>query len=63
MSSGNLLEAYNIPFYEPRIIYEEQVQIQDNRIIYDVDLVQYKQNDPINQKINDLIAFYKNVKN
>ena len=26
MSSGNLLEAYNIPFYEPRIIYEEQVQ-------------------------------------
>ena len=50
MSSGNLLEAYNIPFYEPRIIYEEQVQIQDNRIIYDVDLVQYKQNDPINQK-------------
>ena len=31
MSSGNLLEAYNIPFYEPRIIYEEQVQIQDNR--------------------------------
>ena len=50
MSSGNLLEAYNIPFYEPRIIYEEQVQIQDNRIIYDVDLVQYKQNDPITQK-------------
>ena len=50
MSSGNLLEAYNIPFYEPRIIYEEQVEIQDNRIIYDVDLVQYKQNDPITQK-------------
>ena len=50
MSSGNLLEAYNIPFYEPRIIYEEQVQIQDNRIIYDIDLVQYKQNDPITQK-------------
>jgi len=50
MSSGNLLEAYNIPFYEPRIIYEEQAQIQDNRIIYDIDLVQYKQNDPITQK-------------
>ena len=54
MSSGNLLEAYNIPFYEPRIIYEEQVQIQDNRIIYDVDLVQYKQNDPINKKKQQL---------
>ena len=58
MSSGNLLEAYNIPFYEPRIIYEEQVQIQDNRIIYDVDLVQYKQNDPItqkNQRLNSIL--------
>jgi hypothetical protein len=54
MSSGNLLEAYNIPFYEPRIIYEEQVQIQDNRIIYDIDLVQYKQNDPINKKNQQL---------
>ena len=47
MSSGNLLEAYNIPFYEPRIIYEEQINIQDNRIIYPQDLVEYKQNDPI----------------
>jgi hypothetical protein len=54
MSSGNLLEAYNIPFYKPRIIYEEQVQIQDNRIIYDIDLVQYKQNDPINKKKQQL---------
>ena len=54
MSSGNLLEAYNIPFYEPRIIYEEQAQIQDNRIIYDIDLVQYKQNDPINKKNQQL---------
>ena len=50
MSSGNLLEAYNIPFYEPRIIYEDQINIQDDRIIYPIDLVKYKQNDPINQK-------------
>ena len=54
MSSGNLLEAYNIPFYEPRIIYEDQINIQDNRVIYDVDLVQYKQNDPITQKKQQL---------
>ena len=57
MSSGNLLEAYNIPFYPPRIIYEDQIKIQDNRIIYDVDLVQYKQNDPIalkNQKLYNI---------
>ena len=47
MSSGDLLEAYNIPFYEPRIIYEDQIDIKDNRIIYDIDLVEYKQKDPI----------------
>jgi hypothetical protein len=57
MSSGNLLEAYNIPFYPPRIIYEDQAIIQDNRVIYDIDLVQYKQNDPIalkNQKLYNI---------
>jgi len=54
MSSGNLLEAYNIPFYEPRIIYEDQINIQDNRVIYDIDLVQYKQNDPITKKKQQL---------
>ncbi|QGZ17675.1 hypothetical protein HTVC023P_gp46 [Pelagibacter phage HTVC023P] len=57
MSSNNLLDAYNVPFYEPKIIYEDQVKIQDNRIIYDIDLVQYKQNDPIalkNQKLYNI---------
>jgi len=47
MSSSNLLEAYNIPFYEPKIIYEDQLNIEDNRIIYTKDLVEYKQADPI----------------
>ena len=58
MSSGNLLDAYNIPFYEPRIIYEEQINIQDDRIIYPQDLVQYKQNDPIflqKQKVDSIL--------
>jgi hypothetical protein len=58
MSSGNLLDAYNIPFYEPRIIYEEQIKIQDDRIIYPQDLVQYKQNDPIflqKQKVDSIL--------
>ena len=57
MSSGNLLDAYNIPFYKPRIIYEDQINIQDNRVIYTKDLVEYKQNDPIakkNQKLYNL---------
>ncbi len=54
MSSNNILDAYNIPFYEPKNIYIDQLPIEDNRIIYDVDLVEYKQNDPINQKNQQL---------
>ena len=64
MSSGNLLEAYNIPFYEPRIIYEDQINIQDNRIIYPTDLVEYKQNDPIfiqKQKLNGILQQRQNL--
>ena len=64
MSSGNLLEAYNIPFYEPRIIYEDQINIQDNRIIYPTDLVEYKQNDPIfiqKQKLNGILQKRQNL--
>ena len=63
MSSGNLLEAYNIPFYEPKIIYEDQIKIQDNRIIYPTDLVEYKQNDPINQKRQRLNTILQNRQN
>ena len=58
MSSDNLLDAYNIPFYEPKIIYEDQIKIQDDRTIYKVDLVEYKQNDPItkkNQRLNSIL--------
>ena len=47
MAGDNPLDSYNIPFYEPRIIYEDQLNIQDNRLIYTQDLVQYKANDPI----------------
>jgi hypothetical protein len=50
MSGENILDAYNIPFYEPKDIYLDQVEIADNRVIYEVDLVDYKQNDPINKK-------------
>jgi len=64
MSSGNLLEAYNIPFYEPRIIYEDQINIQDNRVIYPTDLVEYKQNDPIylqKKKVDDILQRRQNL--
>ena len=50
MSGENILDAYNIPFYEPKDIYLDQVEIADNRVIYEIDLVEYKQNDPITQK-------------
>jgi len=50
MAGENPLEAYNIPFYEPKDIYVDQLNIQDNRDIYPTDLVEYKQNDPIFQK-------------
>ena len=58
MASNNLLDAYNIPFYEPKIIYEDQIKIQDDRTIYKVDLVEYKQKDPItkkNQRLNSIL--------
>jgi hypothetical protein len=64
MASNNLLDAYNIPFYEPKIIYEDQINIQDDRIIYTQDLVQYKQNDPITQKkqrLNDILQRRQNL--
>ena len=66
MSGDNPLEAYNIPFYEPRIIYEDQINIQDNRIIYPTDLVEYKQNDPIfiqKQKLNTILQERQNLIN
>ena len=65
MSSGDLLEAYNIPFMS-RIIYEDQIDIKDNRIIYDIDLVEYKQKDPIfiqKQKLNGILQERQNLIN
>ena len=64
MSSNNILDAYNIPFYEPKNIYIDQLPIEDNRIIYEVDLVEYKQNDPItqkNQRLNSILQERQNL--
>ena len=58
MSSNNILDEYNIPFYEPKEIYLDQVEIADNRVIYEIDLIEYKQNDPItqkNQRLNSIL--------
>ena len=64
MSGENILEAYNIPFYKPKDIYLDQVDMTDNRIIYKKDLVEYKQNDPIfiqKQKLNDILQKRQNL--
>ena len=66
MSSSNLLEAYNIPFYEPKIIYEDQLNIEDNRVIYTKDLVEYKQADPIfiqKEQLNIILQERQNLIN
>ena len=66
MAGDNPLDAYNIPFYEPRIIYEDQLNIQDNRVIYTQDLVEYKQNDPIfiqKQQLNRVLQERQNLIN
>ena len=66
MAGENPLDAYNIPFYEPRIIYEDQLNIQDNRVIYTQDLSQYKQNDPIfiqKQQLNRVLQERQNLIN
>lgn len=50
-----LLDAYNIPFYKPKDIYLDQVNIVDNRDIYNnINLNSYVQIDPIATKINKI---------
>ena len=64
MSGDNILEVYNVPFYEPKDIYLDQLDITDNRVIYTQDLTQYKQNDPIfiqKQQLNRVLQKRQNL--
>ena len=56
MSDNNALLNYaNIPFYQPKNIYLDQINIRDNRVLYnDVTLVSYQQKDPIFQAQKEL---------
>jgi len=56
MSDNDALLNYaNIPFYQPKNIYLDQINIRDNRILYnDVTLVSYQQKDPIFQAQKEL---------
>jgi len=52
------LNVYNVPFYKPKDIYLDQLNMQDNRLIYaNVSLATYVQNDKINinkRKLNEI---------
>ena len=50
------LESYNIPFYKPKDIYLDQLNLIDNRLIYsDKSLATYIQNDKIEIKARKLM--------
>jgi hypothetical protein len=52
------LNVYNVPFYKPKDIYLDQLNMQDNRLIYaNISLATYVQNDKINinkRKLNEI---------
>ena len=50
-----LLSTYNVPFYKPKDIYVDQLNISDGREIYNnINLNSYIQQDPIATKINKI---------
>jgi hypothetical protein len=50
-----LLSTYNIPFYKPKDIYVDQVDMSDDRSIYaNVNLNKYTQADPIATRVNKI---------
>ncbi|MEL0176767.1 MAG: hypothetical protein VW810_00520 [Pelagibacteraceae bacterium] len=48
--SSSIKLNYNVPFYKDKKIYENQIDMRDNRIIYTANLNAYIQNDPIISK-------------
>tara|TARA_R100001224_G_scaffold47742_1_gene27595 strand:- start:451 stop:1881 length:1431 start_codon:yes stop_codon:yes gene_type:complete len=50
-----ILSSYNVPFYKPKDIYLDQLDMYDNREIYsNINLNSYIQQDPIATKINKI---------
>lgn len=47
MIDNKMISVYNIPFYKQEIIYGNQINIADNRILYKNNLSSYIQNDPM----------------
>ena len=47
MIDNDILLTYNVPFYKDKKIYEEQLNIFDDRLLYTKTLGEYQQSDPI----------------
>jgi len=54
MVDNSILLTYNVPFYKEEKIYEDQLNIFDNRLIYTRNLAEYQQNDPIFTQQNEI---------
>ena len=54
MIDNSALLTYNKPFYKERKIYEDQLNITDDRVIYTKSLAMYQVNDPIFVKQNQI---------
>lgn len=55
MVDNNILLGYNKPFYKEFKIYERQIDIQDNRVIYTANLETYTRADPISVQRNKIM--------
>jgi len=54
MIDNSILLTYNVPFYKERKIYEDQLDIYDDRLLYTKTLGEYQQNDPIFIQQNEI---------
>jgi len=54
MIDNSILLTYNVPFYKERKIYEDQIEIYDDRLLYTKTLGEYQQNDPIFIQQNEI---------
>jgi len=55
MVDNDILLEYNKPFYKEFKIYERQIDIQDNRVIYTANLEAYTRADPISVQRNKVM--------
>ena len=54
MIDNSVLLTYNVPFYKERKIYEDQIELYDDRLLYTKTLGEYQQNDPIFIQQNEI---------